>query len=243
MPHRHRKAISPLLAGALYIGIISAAIILVVEIGGPAIVKMQDVAALEQAKDALSNLDRVIGDVASEGTGSTRLVPVQIKKGNIFVESATDKTYYSLDTKAELISPRTRKDVGNMFFSSNANVEVTDSGTEITVENEHWRVVFNKTGNSSEFAPINTSALIKSIYLKDAVRYLNATISVEVDADPASAVGNGYVYAQKTGKGLARGTVIAHVNNTAADYNLYFTLESGRDHFSEVAVRDYHSHL
>lgn len=238
-----RKAISPLLAGALYVGIVSVAILLVVQIGSPAITKMQDVAAVDQAKDALASLDKVLEEVASEGRGSTRVVPVQIKKGNIHVESANDKIYYTLDTKAEIISPRTKREIGSLFFSSNANVDVTDNGTDIIMENEHWIADFNKTGSSSGFAPLNTSFAIKHIYLKDAGNSLNARIFIRVDGSPASEAGNGYVYAQKTGRGLAKGTVIVHVNSTAADYNIYYTLESGRDHFSEVAVKDYNSHI
>ncbi len=238
-----RKAIAPLLAGALYVGIVSVAILLVVQIGSPAITKMQDIAALDQAKDSLANLEKVLESVAAEGKGSTRIVPVQIKKGKIYVESANDKIYYSLDTKAEIISPRTKREIGNLYFSSNANVDVRDNGTDIVLENEHWIATFNKTGNSTSFVPLNSSFAIKHIYLKDAGRDLNARLFVRIDADPSSEAGNGYVYAPRTGSGLAKGTVVVHVNSTAADYNLYFVLESGRDHFSEVAVKDYNSHV
>lgn len=237
-----RKGVSPLLAAALYVGIISVAIIIVMQSGAPAITKMQDIAAVDQAKDSLANFDRIVEEVASEGKGSTRVVPVQIKKGELLVDSSNDKIEYSLDTKAEVISPRTRRTIGNLIFGANTNAKVTDNGTDIVVENEHIKATFNKTGNSTSFAPVNISTAIKSIYVKDTNTTFNGVIRVRVDNNASLESGNGYVYAEKNGTGLARGRVIVHVNNSGADYDVYFTLESGRDHFNEVAVKNYNAH-
>lgn len=239
---RPKKGVSPLLAGALYVGIVSVALLIVVQIGSPAIIKMQDVTAVDQAKDSFANLDKIIQDVASEGKGSTRVVPLQIKKGDVTIDSANDMIVYGLETDADMISPRTRRVVGNLIFSANTNVNVADNGTEIVVENEHIIAKFNKTGNSTNFTYIDANTVIKSIFLKEANTTFDGAIKVRIDESDANEVGNGYVYAEETGPRLARGRIIVHVNNSFADYDLYFSLESGRDHFNEISVRNFNEH-
>jgi hypothetical protein len=237
-----KKAISPLLAGALYVGIVSIALLIVVQTGSPAITKMQDISAVDQAKDSFANLDSIIQSVASEGKGSTRVVPIQIKKGDVTIDSVNNEIEYGLDTDAEMISPRTRRVVGNLIFGANTNVNVADNGTDIVVENEHLIVAFNKTGNSTGFAPVNVSAALKSIFLKDTNTTFGGVVRVRIDNLESNEIGNGYVYAEDTGARLARGRVIVHVNNTFADYDVYFTLESGRDHLNEISVRNFNEH-
>jgi len=242
MFYGYRKGVSPLLAGALYVGIVSVALLIVVQTGSPAIAKMQDIAAVDQAKDSFAGLDKVIQDVASEGKGSTRVVPVQIKKGDITIDSANDQIEYGLDTNAEMISPRTRRAVGNLIFGANTNVKVTDNGTDIVIENEHLIATFNKTGNSTNFTDVNVGAQIKSIYVKDTNMTFDGVIHVRIDDTASNEIGTGYVRAEETGSRLARGRVIVHVNNSFADYDVYFTLESGRDHFNEISVRNFNEH-
>lgn len=238
-----RKAIAPILAGALYVGILTMVIALVVQIGAPAIEKMQDTAAIGQAKDSFTSLDNIIREVSSEGKGSARVATVQVKKGGITVDPANERVVYTLRTKADVISPRTKRTIGNLVFSSNANVAVSENETDIVVENEYLVIDFNKTGNSSVYASIDASKVVKSVKLKEGGAYLDGAIHVLIDGNYSNEVGNGYVYAEKTGTSLARGRVIAHINNSAADYDIYYTIESGRDHFNEISVQNYNSHI
>ncbi|VVB59885.1 Uncharacterised protein [uncultured archaeon] len=237
-----KKAVAPLLAGALYVGIVSVAVLIVVQVGNPALTKMQDVAAIDQARDSLSNFDKIIEEVAAEGKGSARVVPIQIKKGDLTIDSSHDKVEYALNTKAEVVSPRTKRVMGNLVFGSNTNAQVTDNGTDIVLENEHLAVIFNKTGNSTNYAPLNISTTIKSIYMKDTATTFGGVVRIRIDGLASNEIGNGYVYAEKTGMDLARGRAIIHVNNSAGDYDVYFTLESGRDHLIE-SVENFNSHI
>ncbi|MCK4550829.1 MAG: hypothetical protein KAT91_02655 [Candidatus Aenigmarchaeota archaeon] len=236
-----RKAISPLIAGVMFIAIINIAIIIVTQTGMPAIEKMQDAAAIDQAKDMLSNLDKVIKEVAAEGKSSTRVVSLQIKKGALYVDNESDKIYYLIETEAEVISPRTKMTIGNLYFASNANVIVKDNGTHFIMENEHEKIAFHKLGNTTSFVSINASTVMDYMYLKDTGTYLPASLSVIVDNDPLQEAGNGYTMAEAIGTGLMRGRIIAHVNQSVSDYDIYFTLEGGAD-FLQVEVRNYVSH-
>ncbi len=238
---RKRKAISPILSGVLFIAIVNIAVIIVTQTGMPAIEKMQDAAAIDQAKDTLTTLDKVIREVAAEGKSSTRVVPIQLKKGTLTVDNESDKIYYLIETAAEVISPRTKVNIGNLYFASNANVIVEDNGTHFIMENEHEKIAFHKLGNTSSFVSINASTVMDYMYLKDTGTYLPATLSVIVDNDPLQEAGNGYTMAETLGTGLMRGRIIAHVNQSVSDYDIYFTLEGGAD-FMQVEVRNYVSH-
>lgn len=233
-----RKGISPLIAGVLYFAIAIAGITIVVQTGTPALTKMKDVAAIDQAKDSLSNLDRIISLVSEEGRGSARVVPLQIKKGAITISPQTDTISYELETSADVISPRTRKQVGSLVFSSEATVSVyNDSGSWI-LENEHLRVNITKGGTESSFVPLNSSQLVKQVYFKDKSTSLDGTVSIILDDNIASETGNGYTYAEQAGANLPRGRIVAYMNTTDASYKVYFTLQSGSD-FLEMYVGDY----
>ncbi len=114
----HQKATSTLLSGVLYVAIISAAVILALSIEGPAVEKMQDIAATKQATDFLLNLDDMLQEVVAEGPGSSRIVPVEIKKGNLYIDSENDRIYYVLKTRADMIEPSKKRIIGSLAYES-----------------------------------------------------------------------------------------------------------------------------
>ena len=77
-----RKAISPLLAGVLYVVIALATITIVLQVAFPVIASLQDAAAVGQAEKAMRILDQTISLVAREGVGSTRITTLELRKGN-----------------------------------------------------------------------------------------------------------------------------------------------------------------
>ena len=237
-----RKGISPLLSGVMYIAIVNVAIIAVMQIGMPAIENMEDASAIDQAKTTLLSIDQVITEIAEQGKGSARVVPIQIKKGELYIDNESDRIYYLIETESEIISPRTKTKIGNLYISSNANVDVTDNGTHFIMQNEHEKIVFSKLGNLTDFVSINSSHLMDSMYLKDTETYLPANLTIMVDNDPLQESGNGYTMAENTGTGLMRGRIIAHVNQSISDYDIYFTLEGGED-FMQIEVVNYNNHF
>ncbi len=121
MAIRQLKAVSPLLAGALYVGIIGTAVLLVMQLGGPAVTKMRDAAAVDGAAGSLSDLDAAIHGVASEGRESSRNVPIQIKKGELHIDSNGNRIFYTLKTHADVVSPGKKRAIGEITYEySNA---------------------------------------------------------------------------------------------------------------------------
>ncbi len=236
-----RKGISPLFAGVLYFAIAIAGVTIVVQTGAPALANMKDVAAIDQAKDSLSNLDKIISLVAEEGRGSSRVVPLQIKRGDFVFSADLDTIAYEIDTKADVISPGTQNQVGALIFSSGSSVNVYDNGASWILENEHLRVNLTMAGNSSSYASLNTSGLIEGIYFKDTETPFDGTVEILIDELAAAGIGNGYTYAEEIGLNIARGRVIAHMNTTTAFYDVYFTLQSGSD-FIDISVRNFNTY-
>ena len=230
-----KKAISELIGGVLFIGISMAAIILVMNLSAPKITEMKDTIAIDQAKDMLASIDRVIRDVASEYPGSTRILPIHIKAGHLNIDGNNDKIYYEYDTNANVISPRSKRRIGNLWFSSNTNVSLYNDSTHYYMENKHLLVNISKHGSSSNHVSINPDHLIDSIYFKDKNQLMTDNITIHIDGSALS--GTGYNWAEDSGTELARGKIINFFNTTTANYTIQITLESGAD-FIQIQVID-----
>lgn len=230
-----KKAVSELIGGVLFIGISIAAIILVLQLSTPKINEMKDTIAIDQAKDMLTSIDRVVRDVASEGPGSTRILPIHIKAGHLNIDGDNNRIYYEFDTYANVISPRSKRRIGNLWYSSNTNTSVYNDSTHYYLENEHLLVNISKHGSSSNHVSINPDHLIDSIYFKDKKQTITDNITIHIDG--AALTGTGYNWAEETGTELARGKVTNFFNTTTANYTIQITLESGAD-FIQIQVID-----
>jgi len=238
-----RKGVSPLLSGVLYVAIFLVGIGVVTQIAMPAIDKMKDSAAIDQSKLVLTKIDKALKEVVEEGEGSTRVVDINIKKGKIKIDADTDEIYYVLETETGSLSPRSQIQIGNLILSSSASVNASEDSNYIVLENEHLKCNFSKNGGTEDsFQSINISQIINSVYMKDTGSTLDGNnITLKLETMDSLGVGSGYVILKDSGSELGRGVVIAHVNNSWVDYDLYFTLESGAD-FLEIYLRNYNVH-
>ncbi len=224
-----KKALSELISGVLFIAISMAAIIIVLNLANPRINNMKDSVAVDQATNTLSMIDRVIRDISSEGSGSTRIIPVQIKGGDIVVDGAGNTIYYDIETNADVISPRTKRRIGNIWYSSNTNASVYNDSTHYYLENEHLLVNVTKHGSKDNQVAMNPDYLIDSIYFKDRNQALTQNITIHIDG--TALAGTGYNYAENIGTDQARVKIVNFFNTATANYTIYITLESGEDFF------------
>jgi len=223
---RKRKGITPLISAVIYIGIMTAIITMIVTLITPALQKMEDKAAFSQAKNIMTGLDSVIKEVASEGQGSMRVFPLQIKKGELIIDGKDNKITYLLETKALIVAPNTIRKIGDLEFGSNMDVDVIDNGNTITMKNSYLEINISKIGNQTNYSYINLSNVIQSIYLIKEHKLFNGSISFKVDNISS---GYGYVYAEQYGYNLPKGVVIIHLNTTAEEFDLVITLDSYSD--------------
>lgn len=223
------KALSPLLSGVLYTGIIIVSIIIAISVLGPIIDQMKDRAAFEEAKSFMIQLDKAIQAVAKEGKYSTRIITLDFSRGKYIVDNDTNSIEYVLETEAKLVSPGTEKKVGNLIISSGRDVNVEDLGNVIRMSNSYLSVNFTKLGNETNFVPVNLSEIISGIKLvKENVVLSPKTVIKFAEIEK----GNGYVKAEETGERLPIGKVIAHVETSSISFDVIFTLRSYSDFIS-----------
>lgn len=224
------KGVAPLLAGAIYVAITIAVVTIIVQVGNPAVKDIQDSIAIDQAKEMLANLDRTIREVAAEGKGSTRVVPIEFKRGKLVVDESSNQIFYELETKADIVSPGARREIGNLFITANAEVSVTSNETHFIMQNKRLKALIKKVGAPANYQPINLSRLIDGVEFNLGEReyaVFNGSIGITIDSNQLKSEGNGYTKAEREGSGLSEGTIIARINNSYLEYDVYISLRSG----------------
>lgn len=143
LPDKARRGQATLISLALYTSIAVVGVGIIISIGMPALENLQDAQAIDNANDLLSDLQEQIETVADSGEGSSVDVGLRFSRGELVFDSEADQVYYRIDTDAQLISPHTSKQFGNLRMSALANVEVRKQridGEECwMMENEHIR--------------------------------------------------------------------------------------------------------
>lgn len=221
----------------LYTLIITSVIIMIIKIGGPIIDNMKDKTSVSNAKSTMISLDTVINEVANEGEGSQRIVPVEIKNGKITIKN--DEISWELKTKTDVMESRSDQNFGNLKISSNSNVKTIETDTsyimETSIEGDVFNLSIKKIGSETNFSSLNTSELIEGVWYKG--EKLNGTFKFTINDDIDTETGNGYTMMIPSGdnNNLGKASVIAHINSTSVEfkeYELEFTLESFADFFT-----------
>lgn len=215
------------ISAVLYILIAVAVLVIVLEAGIPVIKGLREKATFSRAKETMISLDQQIRDVASEGLGSQRVVPLDIIDGKMSVED--NKLRWKLETETKILEPRTKISQGNLVITSDVDVSAAEKGNSFILENSKILVNFSRIGSQSSFASINTSNLINYFEFKDSNARTNGTFSFSVNNSQATSTGTGYTQLLDSGSGLVGARVVAHVNTTNFDYDIEFRLDSKSD--------------
>lgn len=215
----------------LYILIITLVIVLILKTAVPIIEKMKDRSSFNKAKESMLTIDKTISEVANEGEGSQRIVPVDVKDGKIIINN--NEISWEIETKTEVLDERSSVDFGNLKISSNANVKALETENsyimQTTIDGDIFNVSVKKIGLESNYSAINTTSIIESVYYDG--QLLDGEFNFLVNGDEDSSEGNGYTKMIPAGNntGLGRAKVLAHVNNSDYEYDLELTLESYAD--------------
>jgi len=97
------KGVHPLVAMALVTVISVVAISLVFQMGNPAVERTKEIALLQEGKSNLIEIRNYIDNVAWEGEGSTRSLPLSISGGSYSIDTQNDMILFSMDTSAQII--------------------------------------------------------------------------------------------------------------------------------------------
>lgn len=238
-----KKGISEIATAALYVGISITAITTALTVGTPVIDNMRDAAAISQAQTFMQDLDSNIQQVVSEGAGSTRTVSINLQRGRMYFDNDTDSLVYELETDANVISPQSSREDGNVVISSSANVEVrndTIGGIPCyMMENEHIKACIKKVGSVTSFSSINTTNLLTHYEFKDDSKTLDGNLTVKLDGIGSTGYGDGYTQVDRYGSFVGTGRVKAHIaSDYGYTYDVIFSLPTGAD-FIKVDVQNF----
>ena len=213
------------ISAVLYILIAAIAVVIILDAGIPLLQEMRDKSTFTKTRDSLLTLDEHIKDVASEGEGSQRVIPIEIRGGYFTV--GDDHVEWELESEARLLEPRTKLNYGNLVISSNIDVDSYDYGSHYILENSLILVNISAMNNESN----STSNLINSIFFKGTNATVPGNFTFLISDDPASALG--YITTTLTPPGnntnVDFASVTVTVDSATIDYELILTLESQAD--------------
>ena len=87
---------------------------LVLSFATPKIEEMQDRAIIGQSIDVLKKIDSTVLSLDEGGAGNKREIKLEIKKGTLFIDSASDLIYFEIDIKSEYSQPGKEIDFGGI---------------------------------------------------------------------------------------------------------------------------------
>jgi len=225
---RHNKKGVIWISAVIYVMVAVVVMVIALEAGLPLIENLTDRNAFSKIRDTMVGIDKQVQQIASEGQGSQRVIPLEIIDGELSVED--QKLRWKLETESKLVESQTRVKLGNLVIASDVDVTAQIVGDYFIVENSRIKINFSRIGEKTNFTDINTSALVNKVLFKDSDAETTGTFTFFIN-DSNSIIGNGYTVLEDTGSGLTSATVRAHLNNSAMEYDIVMTLDSKADFF------------
>ena len=215
------------------------ALVLILNTGIPILTELKDRAVFEKVKEIMLDMDEHITEIASQGIGSQSSVSFEVKDGEISFDN--NQMIWEIETKSEIISPRTRTKIGNLIIASNANVRTIETSNHFIMEsyilNDTFRFAVNKLGSSGSLVSYNVSDVVANIsYNGD---NMDGDFKFSLNDEPTSMNGTRYIEMIPSGNNsnLGSARIIAHMNSEFANYDLVFTLGSFAD-FVTVNIKN-----
>ncbi len=224
------------ISAVIYVLIGVVVLTIVIEAGVPMIKGLQERSNVNLARNTFTALDQQIQDVAKEGQGSQRVIPLEVSDGTVKVEDG--KLRWKIETNSKILEPHTRVELGNLVIASDVDVSSEDAGSFHILQNSRILVNFTKFGSKDNLTSINTSSLINHIQFKDTGAQTTGVFTMFINQNSSSTNGTGYTELQQTGTGLASASLKAFINSTIYQYDLVLTLDSKSD-FIRAAIENF----
>ncbi|MCX6707856.1 MAG: hypothetical protein NT001_07025, partial [Candidatus Woesearchaeota archaeon] len=168
-----------------------------------------------------------ITEIGSAGPGSQRIVPIEIKKGELVL--GNNQLKWKMDTPASIIQPRTSVNLGNLRMGSDSDVDAYSNSTNLVLEDYYIKAVFSRVGNETNFGTVNSISMLRSIENLKTGAVTSGEFSFLID--DAYVESDGYSKIDQLGYDLGSATVIFHMNMTGgAIHDVSFTLDSRSDY-------------
>lgn len=223
------------ISAVIFIAIVVTVMVLVLEAGLPMLAKLKSRTELVRTEDTMQTLNQHITDVAAEGQGSQRVIPIQIGAGELSV--ASEQMKWKLESDAKLVEPMSYIEKGDLKITTNADVTSAQKGNSFIMENTRILANFSQIGNTTDLAAMNTSKIINYLQFKAKNDKVNGTFEFRVGNNENSSIGTGYTQLVDTGTNIGTAKMLAFINSTPYDYKIEFTLESNAD-FLKIDLKD-----
>ncbi|MFH1408796.1 MAG: hypothetical protein ABIH34_02725 [Nanoarchaeota archaeon] len=216
----------------LYFLIMAVVVALLLGTGKPIVERMRDRSAFYEMRDTFFAIDKQIEAVASEGPGSQRVIPIDVRRGKLIIEG--DKLTWEMETSANLIDAGSRQQLGNLIISSDIDVIITETDDHVVMENTYLKANLTTYGNASSLTTIDISQILNWITYKGSDEQIAGTFDFVIAADATTQSGTGWTEIKPAGNStdVALGKVIAHMQTTNYDFDLVFALESKADYLT-----------
>ncbi|MBD3313398.1 hypothetical protein GF345_03065 [Candidatus Woesearchaeota archaeon] len=215
------------ISAVLYVLLITIVIVIVLEGGTPILEGLRDKSVFVQTRDNFVALDSHITEVSNAGPGSQRIVPLEVKKGELTVDN--NQIRWEMDTEASIIQPRTSIDAGNLRLGSDSDVNAYESGGNLILENYYITAVFSKVGNESSYNELNASSILLSLTYNPNSETTEGSFSMLIDDSLIDS--DGYSKLLDNGYDLGSASVLFHINQSSGiEHDLIFTLDSRADY-------------
>ncbi|HIG98047.1 TPA: hypothetical protein HA231_01330 [Candidatus Woesearchaeota archaeon] len=223
-------------SAVIYVLIGVVVLTIVIEAGIPLIRSLQERGNVNRARNTFTAIDGQIVEVAREGQGSQRVVPLEVSEGTVKVEDG--RLRWKIETTSKVMEPRTRVDLGNLVIASDVDVSASDHVSSHILQNSRVLVNFTRFGSSANHSAINTSSLINYVQFKDTGAVTSGTFTFFINQNASTTYGTGYTELLQAGTGLTSATLKAFVNSTLYEYSILLTLDSKAD-FIRAEIEDF----
>ena len=221
----------------IYVLIATTVLILVLQAGLPLLNNMKEKALFSRTRDVMVGLDEQIREVASEGIGSQRVIPINVREGQVSVKD--NQLTWDITTQNKILESGTRQEYGNIVVTANTDVSAKTVGDYFILENSYLIVNLSKIGSEENSESLDTSWVIQSITLKETDSVVTEPFTFEINDEPDTRVGTGYTELLEEGNNLGFATVVVHMQSDANyDYDLELTLESYAD-FIAIDIKNF----
>ena len=219
----------------LFVLLISLTLAIVMKAGKPLLENMEDKLVFARQKSLFLSLDEQIREIASEGQGSQRVIPIEIDKGSLEIYDGTLRWVFGTDAK--ILEPGTEVNLGNVHVSSNADVFARETEDTYVLGNTYVTYVFTKCEDKNSCI-LNSSNILKYINLTmPGTTTQQSSGNFDFGLGSGSFNMQGYSELKDYGSNLGKATLLYYINSSSETPTIMeFVLGSRRD-FVEVKIR------
>ncbi|MDP2750811.1 MAG: hypothetical protein Q8O89_08325 [Nanoarchaeota archaeon] len=232
---RRTKRAQIWISAVIFILVVITVMVLVLEAGVPILKKLKSKTSLVKTEDTMQNLNQHIIDIASEGQGSQRVIPLEVNDGEFVITQ--DQIRWKIESDQKLVEPMTYIEKGALKITTNTDVSSSEKGSSFILENSRILVNFSKIGNETSWAQMNTSKIINYAVFKATNNNVNGAFNFRIGDNENSSIGTGYTTLLDPASNTATSRIIAFVNSSQFEYKIEYTLESNAD-FLKIDLKD-----